>query len=215
MNDNRFAPTRRYWIASAAALFALAGCSRIVGPGAAPQLYILAPQLQPPPDAPAVQWALQIALPEASQSFDTDRIALINPPTRMDYYADAAWPDRLPVLLRGLLVQAFQGSGKIGAVSPDTAALRADYQLMTTILDFSAHYAVPDTAPEIVVSLEAMLVRRHGRTLVARRRIEQSTEADANSVDSVVLAFNRALSEALKQIVDWTLHAAGPEASKP
>jgi cholesterol transport system auxiliary component len=208
-SDN-FAITRRYFLACggiAGVAIALAGCSSVVGPGTAPQLYILRPDLQPVAGVPAVSWQLEILTPDTPQGLDTNRIALINPPTRMNYYADASWPDRLPQLLQSLMVQAFERSGKIAAVASGTSALHADYLLLTEIHDFSAHYDTPDSAPVVAVALEVKLIRSRGRTIVANIGIDRRVQADANSVDSVVLAFNRALSDALKKIVAWALTA--------
>lgn len=201
---------RRHLLAGAGAIVFTAGCSSILGPPAAPQLYILKPSLGPLDNAPAVKWALEIGGPNAADSLDSERIALSNSATTMDYYANAAWTGRVPVLLQSLIVQAFEESGKIASVASDTSALHSDYVLETDIRDFEARYDTPDAAPKVVVRVEAKLFRTHARDIVASLSAVQETQASATNLDSVVRAFNEATGALLKQIVEWALHAPTP-----
>jgi len=193
--------------------FALAGCSNLIGPGEAPSLYTIDPALAALPSGPPVAWALSVQLPEASGSFDTTRIALTRAPGTLDYYANAAWPDRLPLLVQAVLVRGFQDSGRIPAVAREEDALHADYLLATTVRDFSAHYTGPDGAPEARVSIAAQLAAAHGRKLVATRTISQDVPASANSVSAAVDAFNQALAAVVTEIVAWTLSQPAPPAT--
>ena len=62
----------------------------------------------------------------------------------MDYYANAAWPDRLPLLVQTALVAAFEASGRVPSVSRTQDALHADYELGVEIRDCAAHYSSAD-----------------------------------------------------------------------
>jgi cholesterol transport system auxiliary component len=208
MSAHSFSPDRRHLLLGAATLILLAGCgtSDLLGPGKSPQLYLLNPDFGPA-DGPTVSWALDVAQPDAADNLDTSRIALFNPPARMDYYANVAWPDRLPQLVQAALVQAFERSGKIGSVAPDEAGLRSDYMLQTEIRDFIAVYDTPDAAPKVKVRMMVKLVHTHARDIVQTLEVTQEVPAGANSVDNVVIAANQALTICLKQIVDWALKA--------
>jgi cholesterol transport system auxiliary component len=199
---------RRHLLLGAGTLVLLAGCGGgdLLGPGKASQLYLLNPTYSPA-DGPMVNWALDIAQPDATDNLDTSRIALFNPPARMDYYANAQWPDRLTQLVQSALVQAFEQSGKIAAVAPDEAGLRSDYMLQTEIRDFNAIYDVPDGTPRVKVRIMAKLVRTRARNIVQAQEFSQEVPAGANSVDNVVIAASQALTTILKQIVEWTLKA--------
>jgi len=200
-------PDRRHLLLGAAALTLLAGCGGdILGPGKSPQLYLLKPDFGPV-DGPPVSWALDVAQPDAADNLDTSRIALFNPPARMDYYANASWPDRLPQLVQATLVQAFEQSGRIPAVASDDAGLRSDYMLQTEIRDFNAVYDVPDTAPKVKVRIMAKLVHTKARDIVQSQEFSAEVAAGANSVDNVVIAASQALTTLLKQLVEWTLKA--------
>ncbi len=45
-----------------------------------------------------VPWRLAVATPDAPASLDTARSALTRSATTMDYFANAAWNDRIPLM---------------------------------------------------------------------------------------------------------------------
>lgn len=202
--------SRRSAIIGAGAIV-LSGCSVLRGP-AIPQLYVLRPQV-PAPAGPRVAWRLAIAAPDAVASLDTPRIALTRSATTMDYFANAAWTDRVPLLLQRQLIQAFDSSGRILSVDRDTSGLEADYLLQTEIRDFQARYDTPDGAPQIVITIQAKLARMPQREIAANLNITQQTNAAANDLDSIVVAFNQAAGAAITQIVTGTLAMPSPGAA--
>jgi cholesterol transport system auxiliary component len=188
---------------------ALAGCGGLIGPPEAPRLFVLNPVPQPAPGA-KVDWALSIALPDASAGLDSQRIAITRPPVGLDYYADAEWPDRLPALVQSTLLQAFEASGRIEAVAPDNDGTRADYILSTDLRDFEARYDQPDGIPVAVVRIGARLVRTVKRDIASRFEAHEEEPAGQNSVEAAVQAFDTALARALAKIVDWALETPKP-----
>jgi cholesterol transport system auxiliary component len=161
-----------------------------------------------------VGWQMSIALPDASDSLDNDRIALEQPDGTMDYYANAVWPDRLSMLVQSALIDAFGASNRIVAVGRDTDGLKSDYLLQTDIRDFEALYETADAAPSVVVRIEAKLVAVHTRAIVQALNARAQVDATANSVPAAVQAFNDALGNALQQIVTWALAAPPPAPEK-
>jgi cholesterol transport system auxiliary component len=211
--DRILLPTRRGFLASTGAL-ALAGCSgNLIGPPPAPQLYVLHPDFTPLPTAPAVPWQLIVAVPVAPESFDTERIALTRAPNIMDYYANAQWTDRAPLLLQGLLVEAFEKSGKITAARESTG-IRGDYILASEIHDFEAFYAVIDTPPKVQVRLSVSLLGALRHDVLATLQVQHEAQAAANDLPSVTAAFAEATGAAVEEIVNWTLHTPVPGADQ-
>jgi len=192
--------------AAALALLMLAACSSL-GPGPAPQLYVLAPQLGPLADAPQVSAQFVVAEPDTPESLNTPRIALTRG-VMLDYYAGAAWADRVPALIQGSLVDALDKSGKIAAVASDTQGVRGDFRLETQLKDFTAHYDTPDGPPTITVRIVAKLVESDGRQIVASLDSVHSQQAGANTVPEVVAAFDSALSASLEEIAGFALKSA-------
>jgi len=209
MIKSRFAPDRRLFLVGASSLV-LAACGNILGPPAASQIYVLKPQA-PTQGGGNVSWALSIAKPDASDALDTERIALAKSDTQLDYYANAVWPDRLPDLVQTTLLAGFEATGRINSVSREEDSLHADYELTTDIRDFEAHYATPDGAPTATITIIAHMAEAHSRKIVANLTVNFAQPASANNVDAVVQAFDAALAQAIKQIVDWTLNLPAPE----
>jgi cholesterol transport system auxiliary component len=219
--------TRRTLLLGTAGL-TLAACSlpdlkEIIGPPPPLQLYVLRPTLPMAPAAGApVRWQLSITVPEAPASLDSVRIALSPTATKLDYFADASWPDRAPLLMQGFLVEAF-GARRVPAAR-DTAGVLADYILYTDLRAFEAQYngtippapadakepAPAGPAPAVVVQMEAKLMAVPTRRVVGTFIASSRTMAQANSIESIVMAFNQASGEALGQIVDWTMRTAPP-----
>ena len=87
MSDPMIVPTRRQMVLAGAAILTLAGCGSLLGPSGPPlQLYRLRPAF-PAAGGTSVSWQLAVARPLATQSLDTERIALMRG-AMMDYYAD-------------------------------------------------------------------------------------------------------------------------------
>lgn len=186
-----------------AAALTLGGCGSLIGPPAAPQIYRLEPAFLPVSPGPGVKSQLAVARPETLHSLDSQRIALSRG-AAMDYYADAEWNDTVPRLLQSLLVEAFEKSGRVAAVSPDTSGLRTDYLLLADIRDFEAQYNDPNGVPVATIDIETKILDARGNVL-ASSNARREVRAAANSVPAVVAAFDEALGAALGQIVAWTI----------
>jgi cholesterol transport system auxiliary component len=205
-----FSLDRRALLVTGLGTLALGACSGLIGPPEPGPLYVLKPPTGAPGGGPRLGWQLSIVLPEAPDSLDTDRIALVQPSNRMDYYANSSWQDRVPFLVQSALVEAFESNGRLPAVGRDTEGLKSDYLLETDIRDFQAHYDVEDGIPTAQVRIAARLIAAHGHAVVQSMIAHAGTAATANSVPAVVEAFDRALGETLSQIVEWALGAPTP-----
>jgi cholesterol transport system auxiliary component len=207
---SKFLLDRRTFFVAGAASVALGACSDLIGPPASSPLYMLRPRMAASPGGRQVNWQISVLLPQAPQSLDTDRIALVQPGDIMDYYANAAWQDSLPFLVQQALIEGFEANNRIMAVGRDTDILRSDYLLQTDIRDFQARYDVQDTPPTAVVRIEAKLIAARGRTITQIMTAEKEVPTTQNSVPAATQAMNTALSDVLGQIVLWTLSAPEP-----
>jgi cholesterol transport system auxiliary component len=203
--------TRRVLFAGASALV-VAGCADVVGPPSSPKLYMLNPLLSGPLAGSKVGWALSIQMPEASAGFDSDRIALTRPPSGLDYYADAAWADRLPVLVETACLEAFERSGRIAAVARDSDGARADYFLNTDVRDFACRYDAGEGAPLAVVRLGVRVVDARTRKINGTAVFAKEVRAAANSVPAGVAALTEAYGAVLADLVPWVLGRGMPVA---
>ena len=209
---------RRAILVSGASLVVLSACGNIVGPPDASQIYMLKPTPAAALSGPKVAWSLGVALPNAPHALDTDRLAISRSADTADYYANAVWQDRLPAIVQEALVDAFESSGRIDNVVRDAEGVRSDYLLKIDIDEFLARYDTPDGAPTAVIVLEALIVGRQDREMIARFVVKKEAPAGQNSVAAAVQAEDAALGAAAADIVRWALDAipaAVPPATEP
>jgi cholesterol transport system auxiliary component len=182
----------------------LMGCSLLRDPPA-PQIYRLSPLADDPPNGRVIRKRLVVDIPLASESLDTDRIALIRDRTRFDYYANSLWTDRVPLLVQALLVEAFENNGTIAQVGRDAQTLTPDYLLETEIRAFEARYSGSgEQLPSAIVTLDMSLVKMPDHRMIDRTLITETSPATHNSVDAIVEAFDVAIGKVLLRSVAWT-----------
>ena len=196
--------SRRSFIA-AAGLAPLVACGVLTN-SPAPQMYRLNPTDLDPAASPMRHGSLAIAMPNAPQDLDSDRIALTRGTTQFEYFADSTWTDRVPALLQTLLVEAFETDGRIADVWTDPDTMTTGYLLQTAVRAFTARYDRAAAGPPVVeVSLDLRLVRLPGQRTEGRSLITEQQEAARNELGNVVRAFDVATGKALNRCVAWTL----------
>ncbi len=204
--------SRRRVLLAASCAVSLPGCSVLPDPPGA-RIYRISPSIDDPVNSVTLHKRLVIDLPTTSESLDTDRIALIRGRTKLDYFADSIWTDRVPVLLQGLLVEAFENDGHIAEVGRDVGVLTPDYLLETEIRDFDARYGgAEERPPSAVVGMVISLVRMPDRQMIGQTLITEMSAASHNDLDVVVEAFDVAVGNALIRSVAWTLREMGEAA---
>jgi len=200
----------------AAFSLALSACGGdLIGPPAeTPMIYPVHPAFATG-SGEHVGWALALLRPDMAGGLDTDRIVLHQADGTMEFYAKATYPDRLGMILQQALLDGFESSGRIDAVAPEQAALHADYNLVTEVKDFSAHYAQADGVPSVTVSITAKLTTAHGRAIVSSYSASQTVNATSNSAGAAAQALRQALGTCVTQIVNWALAAPMPATQLP
>jgi cholesterol transport system auxiliary component len=194
-------------------ILGLAGCAGLLG-GPAPHLYRVTAKSTYPANLPRPHVQLLVDEPLAPAGLDTSRIALSRSAVSIDYFADAEWTDRVPLLAQTALVASFENSNAINAIDRESIGLRADFILKSEIRHFEAVYDSPDRPPEAWVAINVRLVSPSGRDIVAQASFERRQSASANEIPQIILAFDEALGEVMKQIVVWTLTQPALSASR-
>ena len=188
---------------------ALAGCTSLIpGAGEGPQLYVLTPKTTFAPDLPRAKWQLLVDVPIAPAEIDNDRIVLQRTSYTVDKFANAAWPDRAPIMVQTLLVESFESTGKIVAIARESVGLRADYVLKPELRKFTAVYDDPSGPPLASVVLNVRLVKMPERAIVAQQTFDYRERARQNALEAIVEAFDEALGKVLKRTIEWTLMTA-------
>ncbi|MEH6630714.1 MAG: ABC-type transport auxiliary lipoprotein family protein [Halopseudomonas aestusnigri] len=196
-----------------AALVPLAGimasCTNLIpGQGPLPDLYRLSPKSTFDSSLPTVPWQLVLEQTGANASLNTTKIALQREANQMEYYANAGWVDKAPIMVQTLLVESFENTGKIIAVGRETIGLRSDFILKTELREFQTLYF--DKSPTVRVVINAKIVQMPRRTIIGSHSFEENVRAQSDQLDAVVAAFDEGLGKVTKKLVEWTLTTADP-----
>ena len=159
-----------------------------------------------------VNWSLRVTKPQTSEFLDSPRIAVVPDGNLISNYANSRWSDPAPVLLRNRLLDGFQRDGRVTLLSTDETNLQADYELGGQLQAFQSEYR--GKAVEVVIRLDARLVRGRDQRIIASRRFEVRQPVNDAKVPAVVAAFGQAGDQLNKQVVDWVV-SQGNTALKP
>src|SRR5258708_16586453 len=125
-------------VAGSLLLAALAGCQILNAVTQPLDLYTVTPKSTFDPNLPDVFWQLTVEEPVAAGNLNTSRIAIAMTPTSSDYYSKTAWTDRLPLMVQTRMLDSFENTHKIVAVSRDSVGLRPNYVLPPGLRNFGA-----------------------------------------------------------------------------
>ena len=200
---------RAYRLIAPVALALVSACS--IFPKAEPSdVYRLA-SAQTTSRATPVTWSLRVNKPQTSEFLDSPRIAVVPNGDLISSYASSRWSDPAPVLLRNRFMDGFQRDGRVTLLSTDDTNLQADYELGGQLQAFQSEYR--GNALEVVIRLDARLVRGRDQRIVASRRFEIRQPVSDTKVPAVVTGFGQAGDQLNKQVVDWVV-AQGNSVSK-
>ena len=187
----------------------LTGCT-LPGSSPPPQLFVLSPKSTFAPDLPVTSVQLVVDEPFAAAGLNTARIALAPDDFRLEYFADAAWSDRAPAMVQTLIVESFENSGRILAIARESVDLRPDLILKIEMREFQAVLAEGSAPPDILVQFNAKIVQMPQRLIFANNTFESRANAASRDLEAVVTAFDIALGNVLKELIEWTLRTLPP-----
>ena len=192
---------RAYQMIAPVALALVSACSIL--PKADPSdVYRLASAQTTGQGAP-VSWSLRVNKPQTSEFLDSPRIAVVPNGDLISSYANSRWSDPSPVLLRNRFMDGFQRDGRVTLLSTDDTNLQSDYELGGQLQAFQSEYR--GSAVEVVIRLDARLVRGSDQRIVASRRFEVRQPVSGTKVPAVVAGFGQAGDQLNKQVVDWVV----------
>lgn len=202
---------RAYQLIAPVALVLIGACSILPSPNPS-DVYRLASASAPAAaQAAPVAWSLRVTKPQTSEFLDSSRIAVVPRGDLISSYANSRWSDSAPVLLRNRFMDGFQRDGRVTLLSSDETNLQADYELGGQLQAFQSEYR--SSAVEVVIRLDARLVRGSDQRIIASRRFEVRQPVSDSKVPAVVAGFGLAGDQLNKQVVDWVV-AQGNTAPK-
>jgi cholesterol transport system auxiliary component len=149
--------------------------------------------------------------PLAAPGLAGEGIVVLRLGGRLDHYSAARWAATAPSMLQTLAIEALRSSNRFALVESDAAPFPAEYVLSLEVRHFEAEY-LGSGPPTVHVALLGTLGRRANREVVVSVSAESQVRADADSMQAVVAAFERATGDALSQLA---ASAAPPTAAQP
>jgi cholesterol transport system auxiliary component len=165
-----------------------------------PEVYRLAGADLPDRGAPLLL-ALAVAPPRTAPSLDTERIAVIRPDSRFDYFSAVRWAESAPQMLQQLLVRALAADGRFATVVAAPSRVPADLALDVELRRFEAVYAGDAALPLVRVEMQVTLVDARKAQRLASFVVRTESQASANRQGAVLESFERATAEALQTTV--------------
>lgn len=184
-----------------------------------PAVYMLSAAMQPAgsaaaaPAAPAgggpagagpastMPFDLAVLKPKLRTGLETDRIAVLYPDQRLDYFADARWSGPLGDVLQDLVLQEFHSRANLRTVSSDASVFSSAYWLETEVTDFQAEYVPAATAPTVRVHILARVGSSGDRRILGQFDVTAVQPAADNRLTAIVEAYAHAADVAMTQIV--------------
>jgi cholesterol transport system auxiliary component len=172
---------------------------------APPTIYVLSaePSSAGPPGTSGADIPVDLAVlkPRVRTGLETDRIAVLYPDRRLDYFADARWSGTLGEVLQELAVQEFHSHARLHTVSGDASVFASAYWLEIEVTDFQAEYGPGATAPTVRVHFLARIGSSGDRRIVGQFEASAQQAATENRLTAIVDAYARAADSAMTDIV--------------
>jgi cholesterol transport system auxiliary component len=148
-----------------------------------------------------------VAEPAAVQPLESDRIVVREASGAVSSVPGGQWADRLPRLVQSRLIQTFENSSGLRAVSRPGSGVTPDFQLTGELRAFQIDAASGQAVVEMSVKLVSSQTGRIATSRVFASRVPVGTIDAANAAQ----ALDRALSNVLIEIVRYvgTGRAAG------
>jgi len=172
------------------------------GGSAAPATASASASAAPTAAAPNAEIPVDLAIlkPRVRTGLESERIAVLYPDRRLDYFADARWSGPLGEVLQDLTVQEFHSHAHFRTISGDASVFASAYWLEIEVTDFQAEYASAAQAPTVHVHLLARIGSSGDRRIMGQFVADAREPAAENRLGAIVDAYARAADTALAQI---------------
>jgi len=171
-----------------------------------PTIYVLAPAVAPTDVgvAAAIPADLAILKPRLRTGLEYDRIAVLYPDRRLDYFADARWSGALGDVLQDFAVQEFHAHSHLRTVNGDASVFASSYWMEIEVWEFQAEYASAAQPPTVHVHLLARIGNAGDRRILGQFEAESRQPAAENRLGAIVDAYARAADAAFIEIAGRT-----------
>jgi cholesterol transport system auxiliary component len=117
------------------------------------------------------------------------------------YVKDARWVSPATILFEEAVLRSFRG-GRARLLQRGDVA-QAQYALKLGVQTFETQYDTPGSAPEVVISVHALLSRNGDRIVVGDQVFTARAQASDNRMGGIVPAYDQALRDVMGQLTGW------------
>ena len=150
---------------------------------------------------PGAQGVLVVGLPQAEAGFDSPRMAYLQRPHEVNYYATNQWADAPARMLVPLLVHSLDATGLWRAVVPMPTTVRGDYRLEISGLVLQQEFLQQPSRTRIL--LRTQLIDLKDQRVMGARSFEALESAPSDDAYGGVVAANRAAVKVLQSMEGW------------
>ena len=148
-------------------------------------------------------YQLLVYEPTTSSALDTSRLMVRPKADQVSYYKGIAWSDRLPRLIQTKMIETFQNSGAVKAVSPSSG----QYALATELRAFQIDVSGGPAAAEI--DLFAKLINTNTGRVIATKAFSARVPARTDAPGDAMAALNQAFTEVMQDTTTWVASRRG------
>lgn len=185
------------------ALLLTTGC---MWPAGTPVQYTYQLNAERPNPAGHTQTSLRDAVllverPQPNPGFGTARMAYLERPHELQYFAVNEWADSPARMLLPLLIETLQNRGSWRAVVQAPSAVRADYRLVTEHVLLQHEFTRKPS--RVRMAWRMQLIAIPSQRVMGIRQFETVQEAPSEDPYGGVVAANRAAATLLQEVVRW------------
>jgi cholesterol transport system auxiliary component len=162
----------------------------------------------------AAAQTLKVEVGMVAPGLGTDAIALLRPGQRLDYYNGVRWAGSAPVMLQTLAIDALREQHRFSMVEPEAGPFASGWLLNLELRHFEAEYSEAGP-PTIHIVLVCTLGSRSNRDAEVAFTAESRVKADADRMQAVIAAFERAAGDAIAQLAANIAPPEPPAAGPP
>lgn len=151
--------------------------------------------------------SLLVSPTQAPGFYDAQEIVYSPHPGLRARYQFHSWTERPGKRLGDLLLARLARTPGLGTVASSTSGIKGELVLNTTLAEFYHDAATPPGTARAVLNAE--LVARGRRALVARRSFERVVAAETYDAPGAVQALNQAVTGVLDDIDSWLADEVG------
>lgn len=181
----------------------ISSCALITPPKAPPETYDISAPRSFPGLRSGTRAQILVKAPTSLKALNSQNIVVKPTASVITYLKGAQWSDDLPIMVQTKLVEAFENTGRAGAVAKPGDGLVIDYQILTAIRAFEV--SVGGGNKTAVVEFSVRLLSDRNGKVIKSKVFKATSPFSGGKNDDYVDALDVAFDRVARDIVMWVL----------